>query len=98
MRKLHLNDVFLLLLGPIISRFLACSNEKKNKPMQQRVHALVLSLWFKPTVFVQHFLLCFVCSLDVIQSAKNPHKRLSTKRSSLLKVGADLKTKSIKCI
>jgi hypothetical protein len=31
-----------VLLGPIISRFFACSNEEK----QQRVHALVLSLWF----------------------------------------------------
>jgi hypothetical protein len=33
-------------LGPIISRFFACSNEDKNKPKQQRVLALVLSLWF----------------------------------------------------
>jgi hypothetical protein len=34
-----------VLLGPIISRFFACSNEEKNKPKQQRVRALVLSLW-----------------------------------------------------
>jgi hypothetical protein len=26
--------------------FFACSNEEKNKPKQQRVHALVLSLWY----------------------------------------------------
>jgi hypothetical protein len=39
-RKSHLNDQFLVLLGPIISRFFACSNVEK----QQRVHALVLSL------------------------------------------------------
>jgi hypothetical protein len=32
------------LLGPIISRFFACSNEEKNKQNQQRVLALVLSL------------------------------------------------------
>jgi hypothetical protein len=35
------------LLGPIISRFFACSNEEKNKQKQQRVLALVLSLSFK---------------------------------------------------
>jgi hypothetical protein len=29
MRKSHLNDEFLVLLGPIISRFFACSNEEK---------------------------------------------------------------------
>jgi hypothetical protein len=34
-----------MLLGPIISRFLACSNEERNKQKQQRVLALVLSLW-----------------------------------------------------
>jgi hypothetical protein len=38
-------DVFLVLLGPIISRFFACSTEEKNKQKQQRVLALVLSLW-----------------------------------------------------
>jgi hypothetical protein len=43
MRKSHFNDEFLVLLGPIISRFFACSNEEK-KPKQQRVRALVLSL------------------------------------------------------
>jgi hypothetical protein len=37
-------DKFLVLLRPIISRFLACSNEEKNKQKQQRVLALVLSL------------------------------------------------------
>ncbi len=41
-------DEFLVLLGPIISRFFACSNEGKNKQKQQRVLALVLSLWFIP--------------------------------------------------
>jgi hypothetical protein len=45
MRKSHFYDEFLVLLGPIISSFLACSNEEKNKPKQQMVHALVLSLW-----------------------------------------------------
>jgi hypothetical protein len=44
MSKSHFNDEFLVLLGPIISRFFACSNEKKNKPKQQRMCALVLSL------------------------------------------------------
>jgi hypothetical protein len=33
------------LLGPVISRFFACSNEEKNKPRQQSMCALVLSLW-----------------------------------------------------
>jgi hypothetical protein len=33
-------------LGPIISRFFACSNEEKNKQKHQRVLALVLSLWY----------------------------------------------------
>jgi hypothetical protein len=45
MRKSHFNDEFLVLLGPIISRFFACSNEEKNKQKQQRAHALVLSIW-----------------------------------------------------
>jgi hypothetical protein len=35
------------LLGPIISSFFPCSNEEKNKPKQQRVCALVVSLWGK---------------------------------------------------
>jgi hypothetical protein len=42
--KITLNDEFLVLLGPIISRLFTCSNEKKNKQKQQRVLALVLSL------------------------------------------------------
>jgi hypothetical protein len=42
--KITLFDEFLVLLGPIISRFFACSNEEKNKQKQQRVLALVLSL------------------------------------------------------
>ena len=42
--KITLFDEFLVLLGPIISRFFACSNEGKNKPKQQTVRALVLSL------------------------------------------------------
>ncbi len=45
MRKSHFNDEFLVLLGPIISWFFACSNEEKNKQKQQKAHALVLSLW-----------------------------------------------------
>ncbi len=39
--KITLFDEFLMLLGPIISRFIACSNEGKS------VLALVLSLWLK---------------------------------------------------
>jgi hypothetical protein len=31
MSKSHFNDEFLVLSGPIISRFLACSNEEKKK-------------------------------------------------------------------
>jgi hypothetical protein len=42
--KITIFDELLMLLGPIISRFLACSNEEKNKQKQQRVLALVLSL------------------------------------------------------
>jgi hypothetical protein len=45
--KITLFDEFLVLLGPIISRFFACSNEEKNKQKQQRVLALVQSLWFQ---------------------------------------------------
>jgi hypothetical protein len=44
MRESHFNDEFLVLLEPIISRFFAFSNEEK-KPKQQRVLALVLSLY-----------------------------------------------------
>ncbi len=43
--KITLFDEFLVLLGPIISRFFACSNEEKNKQKPQRVLTLVLSLW-----------------------------------------------------
>jgi hypothetical protein len=43
--KITLFDEFLVLLGPIISRLFACSNEEINKQKQQRVLALVLSLW-----------------------------------------------------
>ncbi len=49
MRKSHFNDEFLVLLGPIISSFFACSNKEKNKPKQQRVRALALSLWLEPS-------------------------------------------------
>ncbi len=43
--KITLFEEFLVLLGPIISSFFTCSNEDKNKPKQERVPALVLSLW-----------------------------------------------------
>ena len=42
--KITFFDEFLVFLGPIVSRFFACSNEEKNKQKQERVHALVLSL------------------------------------------------------
>jgi hypothetical protein len=42
--KITLFDEFLVLLGPIISRFFCIG---KNKQKQQRVLALVLSLWPK---------------------------------------------------
>jgi hypothetical protein len=45
MRKSYVNDEFLVLFEPIISRLFSCSNEEKNKQKQQRVLALVLSLW-----------------------------------------------------
>ncbi len=45
--KITLFDEFLVLLGPTISRFFACSNEENNKQKQQRVLPLVLSLWSK---------------------------------------------------
>ncbi len=45
MRKLHFNDEFLVLLGPIISRLFTCSNEGENEIKKQRELALVLSLW-----------------------------------------------------
>jgi hypothetical protein len=43
--KITLFDEFLVLLGPTISRLFTCSNEEKNKQKQQKVLALVLSLW-----------------------------------------------------
>ncbi len=46
MRKSHFNDEF----GGYWAhnqQLFACSNGEKNKPKQQRVHALVLSLWGK---------------------------------------------------
>jgi hypothetical protein len=46
MRKSHFNEQSLVLMGPIISRFLHVQMRKKNKPKQQSVHALVLSLCF----------------------------------------------------
>ncbi len=49
MKKSHFNGEFLVLFGPIINRFFACSNEEKNKPKQQRVRALVLPLWEVPS-------------------------------------------------
>jgi hypothetical protein len=55
MRKSHVNDERLVLLGPIISRFFACSNEEKNKLKQQRVRALVLSLCTGPRVIKPNF-------------------------------------------
>jgi hypothetical protein len=42
-------EEFLVLLGPIISRFIACSNEEKNKQKQKKGLALVLSLWLHYT-------------------------------------------------
>jgi hypothetical protein len=48
--KITLFDEFLVLLGTIISRLFACSNEEKNKQKQQRVPALVLSLWLSVTL------------------------------------------------
>jgi hypothetical protein len=44
MRKPHFNEQSLVLLGPIISMFFACSNEDKNQSKQQRMRTLVLSL------------------------------------------------------
>jgi len=44
MRKSHLNDEFLVLLGPVISRLFTCSNEEKIKTKTKGAFALVLSL------------------------------------------------------
>ncbi len=46
--KITLFDEFLVLLVSIISRFFACSNEDKKYTKNQRVLALVLSLWLMP--------------------------------------------------
>jgi hypothetical protein len=44
--EITLFDKFLVLLGPMISRFFACSNQEKiNKQKQPRVLALVISQW-----------------------------------------------------
>ncbi len=71
MIKSHFNDEFLVLLGPIISRFFACSNEEK-KPKQQRVRALVWRLYLgKPeacTVILVTAVINSVCSNFVIVS------------------------------
>jgi hypothetical protein len=40
MRKITLFDECLVLFGPIISRFFACSNEEKNKQKQQTVRPI----------------------------------------------------------
>jgi hypothetical protein len=48
MRKSHFNDEFLVLLGPKSAGFLHVEMRKKNKPKQQTVRALVLSLWLIP--------------------------------------------------
>jgi hypothetical protein len=42
--EITLFDEFSVLLGSIISRFFACSNEEKNKQKQQRIFVLVKSL------------------------------------------------------
>jgi hypothetical protein len=47
MRKSHFNDKYLVLLGPTISSFLHVQMRKKNKQKQQRVCAVVVSLWLK---------------------------------------------------
>jgi hypothetical protein len=55
MRTLHFNEQFLVLLGPIITSFFACSNEEKNQPKEQTVRALVLlSLWFESSYCCLH--------------------------------------------
>ncbi len=82
MRKSHLNDEFLVLLGPIISRLFTCSNEeKKLKKKKQRVLALVLSLWFLPSIFTMtHKIVTDTCNATmhdnkiVSLSAKGPCK------------------------
>ncbi len=51
MRKSHFL-MFLVLLGPIISRFFACSNVEKNRKKQHRLLAQVLSLWFEENTWM----------------------------------------------
>ncbi len=53
--KITLFDEFLVVLGPIISRFFAYSNEEKNKQKQQRVLALVLSLCLNGLFTMSYF-------------------------------------------
>jgi hypothetical protein len=77
--KIALFDEFLVLLGPIISSFFACSNEEKNKQKQQRVLALVLSLWKKSTSHFLMMLTLFVatrgaqCSHHLHEPQPPPH-------------------------
>ncbi len=42
-----MNRVFSV-VGAHNQQVFSCSNEEKNKPKQQSVRALVLSLWFVP--------------------------------------------------
>jgi hypothetical protein len=49
--KSHFEDESLVLLGPIISRLFACSNEEKNQPKQPRVHAIEIRLEQAPPFF-----------------------------------------------
>jgi hypothetical protein len=60
MRKSHFKDEFLVLFWPIISSFFAYLNEEK-KSKQQKVRALVLSLWDDPI---------FVASTKVAKAGK----------------------------
>ncbi len=62
-KKSHLNDEFLVLLGPIISRLFTCSNEEKNKQKQQGVLALVLSLCIRLWSWYSHW-----CWYSIIRS------------------------------
>jgi hypothetical protein len=66
MRKSHFNEQFLMLLGPIISKFFACPNEEKNKPKQQRVCALVLSLWLPANTYIEEIAQVPLISNDII--------------------------------
>jgi hypothetical protein len=65
MRKSHFNNEFLVLFGPIISRFSACSIEPKNKPKQKRVIALVLSLCLDPMSVVGNPLLVQIIEIGL---------------------------------